>query len=152
MSATNGATSREEVLQAVLRFVETANRGDLQAAVESHAPDCLVHYPGLPTMNMAAWTPFFLSYFAAFPDMQIHVNPAEAIIEGNRMAGPYTITGTQTGDFMGMPATGKQISVFGINIFHVRDGKIIEEWDLNDSLSMLRQLGVIPAPEAPATR
>jgi len=99
-------------------------------------------------MDFEAWKPFMLSYFSAFPDLRINVNWEDAIIEGNRLAGPYTMTGTHLGDLMGIPATGKSISVFGINIFYIRDGKIVEEWDLNDGVGLLQQLGVIPAPDA----
>jgi steroid delta-isomerase-like uncharacterized protein len=148
MSATSATPSREEILSTVRRFVDTANNGDLQASIATHSPDCVVHFPGFPDMDFQSWQPFMLSYFSAFPDLQINVNWDDAIIEGNRLAGRYTMTGTHLADFMGIPATGKSISVFGINIFYIRDGKIVEEWDLSDGLGMMQQLGLIPAPDA----
>ncbi len=147
MSAT-ATISREEVLSTVRDFVDSANRGDLQGAIDTHSEDVIVHFPGFPLMNKEAWKPFMLSYFSAFPDLRIVFDPDDAIIEGDKLAGSYTMTGTNTGEFMGMPPTGKSISIFGINIFQVRDGKIVEAWDMSDGLGILQQLGVIPAPDA----
>ncbi len=147
MSATT-ATTREEVLNTVFEFVDKTNEGDLQAAADMHSPDCITYFPGMPPMNQEVWKPFFLSYFAAFPDLRVNTRREDAIIEGDLMAGRYTLTGTHRGDFMGIPATGKRINIFGINIFRVRDGKVVEEWDMNDGLSMFQQLGLIPAPGA----
>jgi len=151
VSAVKSATpTRQEVLDVVSSFVDNANNGDLQASIATHSDDVVVHFPGLPDMGMEAWKPFMLSYFSAFPDLRINYDPANAIIEGDRLAGIYTMTGTHRNDFMGIPTTGRSINVSGINVFRVRDGKIVEEWDMSDGLGLLQQLGVIPAPGAPA--
>ena len=60
--------------------------------------------------------------------------------EGMRTAG-----GTHRGEVMGVPATGRSISLPGINIFRLRDGLIVERWGLLDDLGFLKQLGVVPA-------
>jgi len=55
-----------------------------------------------------------------------------------------SIPGTHNGDFMGVPASGRQISVFGVGVFRVADGRVAEFWVSRDRISLLQQLGVLP--------
>lgn len=63
------------------------------------------------------------------------------VTEGNKVTAFYTMTGTHTGPFMGIPATGRKVSVPGIGIYEVRDGQIQESWVVRDTLVLLKQLG-----------
>lgn len=54
------------------------------------------------------------------------------------------MTGTRTGDFFGIPRTGSAVTVTGVHIVRIADGRIIEHWGSNDDLGMMRQLGAIP--------
>jgi steroid delta-isomerase-like uncharacterized protein len=74
--------------------------------------------------------------------MEIH----DVIAEGDRVAVRLTSNGTHTGEFMGMPATGKSYAISEIHIFRIQDGKVAEHWRDADMLGMLRQLGMFPAP------
>lgn len=80
---------------------------------------------------------------AAFPDWRSELH--ELIAEGDLVVERFTAGGTHRGEVMGMPGTGKPISLPGINIFRLRDGLIVERWGRLDDLGLLRQLGVIPA-------
>jgi predicted ester cyclase len=62
----------------------------------------------------------------------------------------WTNSGTHSGDFLGIPATGRTVSFAGIDIYRVEDGKLAEHWHVVDQLSMLIQLGVVTLPDAPA--
>ena len=88
-----------------------------------------------------------MGFAAAVPDARYTVE--DMIAEGDRVVSRFTMTGTQTGEMQGIPPTGKQCKVAGIDIFRVVDGKIVEHWDAVDQLGMLQQLGVIPAPGQP---
>ena len=55
-----------------------------------------------------------------------------------------------TGGLLGIPPTGKQVRIGGISIFRLTEGKIAEHWEQLDRLALMQQLGVIPAPAAPA--
>ena len=78
----------------------------------------------------------------AFPDLTIH---EEAILaEGDTVATRWVATGTQEGDFIGSPPSGRRFKISGQSIYRVRDGKIVEGWVNDDSLGMLQQLGMIP--------
>jgi predicted ester cyclase len=81
-------------------------------------------------------------FHSAFPDGQWVVE--DLIAEGDRVVARTTFRGTQTGDFFGLPATGKRVEMTGVHIGRFVDGKIIEHWGSNDDLGMMRQLGTIP--------
>ena len=78
------------------------------------------------------------AFFDAFPDF--HVNIDEIIVDGNRTAVRYSEGGTHTKDFAGFVATGKPATWSGIGIFHVRDGKIHEEWLHSNMVERLREM------------
>ena len=80
----------------------------------------------------------------AFPDLTATVD--EQVAEGDKVVSRVTMTGTHEGEFMGMPATGKSFTIPGVSIWEVRGGQLISEWVSWDSMGMMQQLGVIPAP------
>lgn len=67
--------------------------------------------------------------------------------DDNKVMVRFTMTGTQTNPFMGMPASGKKVCVTAMNIYEFKEGKIIREHGLPDLFSMLVQLGAIPVPQ-----
>ena len=80
--------------------------------------------------------------FSAFPNMQL---TADAIIaEGDKVVKLWTVRGTHKAEYMGIPATGKDIVVTGCNVFRIDGDKIAECWAHTDALGMMQQLGVIP--------
>lgn len=132
------------------RWMAALEERNIEAAVALLAPDFVAHFGGLPApvRGPEAWTHLFLDYHNAFPNMRISVE--DDLAEGDTLVSRYTWRGTHTGAFNGIPATGKDVVGTGIGIFHVRDGKISEEWIQEDSVGLLQQLGAIPSP-APAT-
>lgn len=68
----------------------------------------------------------------------------DMLAEDDRVMVRWTFYGTQQGEFAGLPATHRQVSYAGVNIFRIADGKIVEIWDLLDRLSLWQQLGVLP--------
>jgi steroid delta-isomerase-like uncharacterized protein len=80
---------------------------------------------------------------AAFPD--IHWAVEEMVAEGDTVVTRFTWTGTHRGVFLGVPATGRNVSVKGVVIDQLADGKMSKSRILMDSLGMMQQLGVVPA-------
>ena len=80
----------------------------------------------------------------AFPGQQWVIQ--EQIAEGDRLVERWTFTGTHKGEFRGIPPTGKEVSVSGISIARISDGKIAEGWTNFDAMGLMVQLGVVPAP------
>jgi predicted ester cyclase len=80
--------------------------------------------------------------YTAFPDS--HFMLEDLIAEGDKVVQRYTIRGTHRGNFMGVPATGKVVTFTGIVISRFAGGKFVEEWDNQDVLGLMQQLGAIP--------
>lgn len=84
---------------------------------------------------------------SAFPDM--HWVISEMVAEGEKIVSRFTWTGTHRDTFLGIPATGKHVEVKGVVIDRLESGKMADSRILMDTLGLLQQLGVIPAPQAP---
>jgi steroid delta-isomerase-like uncharacterized protein len=110
------------------------------------ASDYTATIGSMPPMDLAGHSAFGLAFYQGFPDLYHTVD--EVIVEDNTAAIRITIRGTHTGDFMGMPPTGKSIEVGAIVIQRFMDGKIARLSGEFDQLGMLQQLGVIPAAQA----
>jgi steroid delta-isomerase-like uncharacterized protein len=83
-------------------------------------------------------------YLAAFPDVRLTIE--DMVAEGDKVAVAWTGEGTQQGELLGIPPTGKRVRVMGISIYRLAEGKIAEQWEQWDRLNLMQQLGVVPAP------
>jgi steroid delta-isomerase-like uncharacterized protein len=72
----------------------------------------------------------------------------DMIAEGDKVVVRWTQRGSQTGSFMGIPPTGREFTIAGIDIHRLRDGRMAEHWHVVDLFALLQQLGAIPAPSA----
>ena len=116
---------------------------DLAIADGLVTPDFVSHSapPGLPSgpAGVKAWVGIFRS---AFPNLYSVVD--DVIAEGDRVVERFRAGGTHHGTFFGVPPTGRNGEITGINIFRMEDGRIAEHWGNSDDLGLMRQLGVIP--------
>ena len=142
--------STEENKAAARRFIEAFNHKDLDALESCVSRDVVNHslMPGLPA-GLEGWKMMAGMFFAAFPDMQVQID--DLVAEGDKVVTRWTAHGTNTGEMMGMPATGKAVTLTGITIDHYRDAKTVEHWENLDMFGMMQQLGVVPAPGATAS-
>ncbi|NOK60907.1 MAG: ester cyclase [Chloroflexi bacterium AL-W] len=136
----------EENKQFMQHFVEqTINQKNLAIIDELVAEDFIEHIPfpgqgpGREGLKFAIG-----ALLTAFPDM--HWTIEEQVAEGETVISRFSWTGTHCGAFMGIPATEKSVESWGVVIDVIRDGKFSESRILMDSLGMLQQLGVLPAP------
>lgn len=93
--------------------------------------------PNLPA-NKMGFKQFIYLLWTGFPDIRITFD--DLIIEGNKVAGRYYLTGTQKGEFMELQPTNKQFKVNGMTIFSFRNAKVVERWNLVDLMSLKEQL------------
>jgi len=136
--------------KAILRtYVETIfNQKRVDRADDLVAPDYLDHAalpgqaPGLEGAKQK-WA----MYLAGIPDLRVTIE--EMVAEGDKVAVRRSYEGTHQGELLGIPATGKHLQLGGISIFRLAGGKIAEHWEQLDRLTLMQQLGVIPAPAAP---
>jgi steroid delta-isomerase-like uncharacterized protein len=80
---------------------------------------------------------------AAFPNYQIEMD--DMIAEGDKVVVRVTFHGVHGSDFMGVPASGKSVTATGIIIYRIANGKIVQHWMNFDTLSLMQQLGAVPA-------
>ena len=119
------------------------NEGKAEVIDEVYAADFVHHNPPPGSLSTReAIKEFSVSFRAAFSE--IHTTVDDMIAEGDKVVWRWTFRGTHTGHFMEIPATGKQVTLKGIDIDRFSSGSITERWDQADFLSLLQQLGVVP--------
>jgi steroid delta-isomerase-like uncharacterized protein len=110
---------------------------------EVYASDLVWHEPDQDVRGLEEARQFFGVYKSAFPDL--HATVEDAIAEGDQVVTRWTIRGTHQGEIEEFgPATGRQIEIKGITIHRIDGGKIVEEWERYDNLSVMQQLGLAP--------
>jgi steroid delta-isomerase-like uncharacterized protein len=126
-------------------YEEVFNQKNIAAIDEFVAPNVVDHLvpPGMPG-GIEGTRQGVNMYLTAFPDL--HLTIEDMIAEGDKVVDRQTARGTHQGAFMGIPPTGKQVTVTAMNISRIADGKIVEHWVELDTLGMLQQLGVVPMP------
>ena len=103
--------------------------------------------PGLPA-NREGVKMFFGVLHAAFSGL--HVTVEDQVAEGDKVVTRKTFHGTHTGDFFGVPATGRIVSFQVIDMLRLQDGRVTDHWNVVDQMGLMHQLGVIPEAQ-PAT-
>lgn len=96
---------------------------------------------GVKALSLAAWKELVRGYHKAFSDSKVRV--LMQIAEGNLVATRWEITATQTGSYMGLAPTGKEISWTGVEIDRFETGKIVESWVNWDKFSLFEGLGLV---------
>jgi steroid delta-isomerase-like uncharacterized protein len=139
--------SVEENKALVRRYLGDAfaevQRGNLAATDELLASDATFYDPGAPpSVGREAQRQRSTVLVSAFPTA--HFTIEEMVAEGDKVAVRWTFNGTHEGPFMGLPPTGKNVTMTGITIYRIVNGKIQEAWSNFDQLGVLQQLGVVP--------
>ena len=136
----------EENKALIRRAVEVIDKQDWAAFMELHAPDFVCHTPGNPKpLTCEELEKSLRMYYVAFPDFSPTIE--DIIAEGDKVVIRETCRGTNKGEFMGTPATGKEMTLSVTIIFRIEDGKIAEAWEEFDRMTVMQQLGVKPAGE-----
>ncbi len=130
-------------------YDEMFNQGNLAAVDKYIAADYVEHQmmPGQPA-GTEGFKQMLTTLRTAFPDL--HITIEDMLVDGDKVAVRSTLRGTQKGELMGTAPTGKSVTVTGIDILRMKDGKAVEHWGNEDDLGMMQQLGAIPAPPATA--
>ena len=134
--------SLEENKAIVRKFIEAYNKRNLDAFDDLLAPDYVDHTSkvgreGLKQlMNMA---------FNAFPDL--HETIEDIIAEGDKVWVRITFTGTNTGEWLGFPPTGKKVTSKNVDTYRIVNGKLAEYWNVTDASDFNKQLGIIEYTE-----
>lgn len=138
--------STEDNKALVRRAVEQIwNARSVQKLEDLIAADYVGHFAVLPAplAGREAFRQFASGYFAAFPDIVFTID--DLVAEADRVVLRWTAKGTHQGALLGHPASGKSVTVGGVWTHRVAHGRIAEQWGVNDTLSMLRQIGALPS-------
>jgi steroid delta-isomerase-like uncharacterized protein len=131
-------------------FDEVWNQGREEVVDELFAPDGIGHGLGEGSADVhgpAGFRIFLRNMRSAFPD--VHIRIEDTIVDGGKAVVRVVLEGTHLGEGLGLPPAGRRVSITGIVIVRVAGGQIAEGWNSWDQLGLLRQLGAIPAPQAP---
>jgi steroid delta-isomerase-like uncharacterized protein len=137
ISSDVAAEANVEVVRQALSALNEQNTDQLLAVV---APDMVIHYAELPEplAGRDIWLRGFEIMRAAFPDFRAHID--DVVSAGDRVALRVHITGTHSGEFPGIPASGRRISYVSHEFYRVDGGVVAEEWICSDMASLLGQL------------
>ena len=127
-----------------LLLEDDISRGDSDVQERIIHPDFVDHTnpPGMQH-GLAGHRAIVDLFRAAFPDQWWQIE--DLIAEGDKVVARTTMTGTHLGDFFGIAPTGTRVTLQGVHIMRIADGRIAEHWGSNDDLGLMRQLGAIPA-------
>ena len=125
---------------------EVLNGGNMSWADEIIAPNFVEHEELPPEIPPGREAPklMFTMLRNAFPNFKATIE--HLIAEGDKVVLHMTWAGTHKGEFMGIPPTGKSISIGVIDILRIAEGQFVEHWGVMDQMAMMQQLGVIPTP------
>ena len=135
--------SLEENKAAIREFFEQVwNAGD-EAAIERFiAAEAAGNDPDFG-IGREGFKQQWRNWRQAFPDLHFEVE--ELVAEGDTVVSRWTLTGTQTGEFLGIAPTGRKIRVAGMSLDHLKDGVLISGFDGWDNLGLRQQLGALPS-------
>jgi steroid delta-isomerase-like uncharacterized protein len=137
--------STEDNKAVIRRIIDSFNQKDAAILDEVCTPDFVSHDPANPQVRSREdYKQWITGFFTAFPDL--HFSLEDILAEGDRVAYRYTLRATHSGSWRSAAPTGKSITVTGISITRLRDGKSAELWSNTDALGLVQQLGLIPAP------
>lgn len=133
--------TEKENRELIYRYFEEMNKGNKAYLDECFGPNYIYHGP-YGDLDAEGFKTMHNMFLTAFID--IHAVPEDIISKGNKVVTRWKIQGTHEGEFQGIAPTGKKITITGIIISRIKEGKAVEEWEEIDQLGMLQQLGVIP--------
>jgi steroid delta-isomerase-like uncharacterized protein len=133
------------ILQSLYDGISTTS--DVGAMLDEHLTEDFVEHEEMPGTNasgrdLAVQQISMLK--SAFSDLRFNIE--DLVEEGNKIVARVIVTGTHTGEFMGIPASGNKVEVPTIDLFHFRDDKITDHWGVTDSAAMMIQIGAMEPP------
>jgi steroid delta-isomerase-like uncharacterized protein len=138
--------SAEEYKAMVYRVYEAINNRNLDILDELHSQNFVSYAnpPRLDKVGLEQSKKFLADILSSFPDL--HTSIEEILVEGDAIAYRWVLKATHTGfsPSLPIPPTGKEVTLIGCSLLHVKDGKFVDEWEYWDQTALLEQLGVLP--------
>ncbi len=136
--------STEENKALIRRWYDEWNKGNLEGVLDLYAMDFVDHNP-MPGQSgdidgLRARLELIQN---AFP--KSHIDIVHLTAEGDKVASLIAFRGTNSGQFLGKPPSGKRVEVTATDVWRIVDGEIAESWHVEDNLGVLQQVGIVPA-------
>src|SRR5215211_7899335 len=141
MSQENKALTRRSWEIVAKASLETLD----DALQEVYADDIVMHEPDEDVHSIEGLKQFVSMIRSAIPDL--HITLEDDIAEGDKVVSRWSAQGTHQGELMGIAPTGNQVTITGVTIHRIKEGKIVEEWENWDALGLMQQIGAVPSPE-----
>ena len=145
---------QEHAKRTAIKFFEEQDRLRGGPADDLCADGYTAHLASFPAMDLAGHKEFSAAFYAGFPDLKHQVD--EVIAVGDRVAVRFRVIGTNTGSFLGAPASGRPIAIDGLALMTVASGQVTELWGQFDQMGVLQQIGASPdqaeTPDSPPVR
>lgn len=127
----------------ILDFYEKVmNQGNMDFIDEATADNYIEHQtPPGASQDKAGLKKLVAMFRSGFPDL--HITVEDIVSAGDKVVARSTMTGTHTGEFMGISPTGKRVSMTSIDIVRFADGKAVEHWGNEDDLGLMQQIGAV---------
>jgi len=138
---TTNATGKQELIFKI--FDDIINNGRYELAPEYVSEDYVEYAMDGEHRGVDGFLEVVQAFRDGFPDL--HATVSDVVLYGDRAAWRVSMTGTHQRDWMGIPATGKRITVESIEMVKMADGKATEHRSAFDTLGLLQQLGVVPS-------
>ena len=125
-------------------YEEVWNKRELEVIGEIISPSHALHGPNISGSSVGpeAYKRQLLLFLAGYSDL--HFTIEDLVAENDKVVACWTFSGTHRGEFMGVPSTNKKVSMDGMTIHHLADGKIMDSFGNWDALGMMQQLGAVP--------
>jgi steroid delta-isomerase-like uncharacterized protein len=125
------------------RYFDAFNAADLDAIDELFAREYVLHMAGSADVRGAdTLKQMVATSLASLSEATLRVD--DMVAEGDKVATRWTMTAIHSGNFMGVPATGRRLSMHGVIVDRFVDGKVVEAWEAFDMYGLMRQLGTLP--------
>jgi steroid delta-isomerase-like uncharacterized protein len=121
---------------------EVWNNGNFDNMKKMVSEDFVIHFPREELRGLENIKEFYTELRKAFPDINFTI--IDQVAEDDKVVTHWSATGTQKGEFKGIPATGKKVTFTAMDIDKISNGKFVECWTNMDELGLMQQLGVIP--------
>jgi steroid delta-isomerase-like uncharacterized protein len=118
------------------------NEGDFSLVDKHVSPEVVDHFDN--SKGIDAFKGVIGMFRGAFPDLRLTIE--DSLADGDKVVHRWTMTGTNQGELMGIPPSGKQMRWTGITIVRLENEQIVERWANVDILAILQQMGVVPPP------
>jgi steroid delta-isomerase-like uncharacterized protein len=136
--------AQSENVTVIENAVQQMNSGNLEGYLEMYADDLTLHGYPPEVQGKEGVSAFYASFAKAIPDINLTLE--DTMGDGDRVAVRYRIRGTHQGELMGVPASGNEVDVDGQSFFRFVDGKVAERWQSLDVMTLMQQIGALPAP------